>query len=158
MPTARSHAFNCKTRPIEPQRHIHSHIKRQSGKIQVLRHARCQFINNRNHGSFGAGRTGTHEPTHERRLSRIETARQKLGSPNNLTIEARSKGLRARQQNAVENENNRKATALIMSLRNQGDSFYSITKQLNVLGFLTRRNKQFQQNQVMTLYNRFAKR
>jgi len=80
----------------------------------------------------------------------------KLGSPQNLDTEARQKGLEARKQNALQNENNKKATALIVALRSQGKSFYVITNELNELGFLTRRNKRFQQNQIQRLFNRFV--
>lgn len=90
-------------------------------------------------------------------LAELKRQGKKLGTPKNLTFEARLKGLGVRQQKAAENENNRKAAALIVSLRSQAHSFYSITQQLNALGFLTRRNKKFQQNQVMTLYNRVTK-
>lgn len=90
-------------------------------------------------------------------LAELKKKGVKLGSPANLTEKARLKGLAIRKVNALKNENNRKATAIIVSLRNQGHSFYSITKQLNELGFMTRRNKRFQQNQVQILFDRFAK-
>ncbi|QTY25972.1 recombinase family protein [Flavobacterium sp. CS20] len=89
-------------------------------------------------------------------LAELKKQGKKLGSPQNLDAEARQKGLTARKKNALDNENNRKATAMIVALRKQGKSFYAITKELNQLGFLTRRNKQFQQNQVQTLFNRFV--
>lgn len=79
----------------------------------------------------------------------------KLGSPENLTKEARQKGLEARMKNARSNENNRKAQGFIVSLRQNGLSFYAITKELNELGYKTRSNKEFQQNQVQRLYNRY---
>lgn len=89
-------------------------------------------------------------------LAELKKQGKKLGSPQNLDAEVRQKGLTTRKKNALANENNRKATAMIVALRNQGKSFYAITKELNQLGFLTRRNKQFQQNQVQTLFNRFV--
>lgn len=79
----------------------------------------------------------------------------RLGSPENLNADARLKGLKARQENALRNEDNRKAAALISALRNDGKSFYAITKQLNDFGFKTRRGKSFTQVQVKTLYERF---
>lgn len=79
----------------------------------------------------------------------------KLGSPQNLNKEAREKGLKARMRNARDNENNRKAQGFIISLYQNGLSFYAITKELNKLGYKTRNNKEFQQNQVQRLYDRY---
>jgi DNA invertase Pin-like site-specific DNA recombinase len=78
----------------------------------------------------------------------------KLGSPQNLNKEARQKGLQARIRNARNNENNRKAQGFIVSLYQNGLSFYAITKELNKLGYKTRNNKEFQQNQVQRLFER----
>lgn len=80
----------------------------------------------------------------------------KLGSPQNLTQAARDTSLLIRQQNAINNESNRKAGALIVSLRNGGKTFYQITKEVNRLGFTTRTGKKFQQNQVQILYKRYS--
>lgn len=81
----------------------------------------------------------------------------KLGSSQNLTITAIEKGQAVRGKNAVGNENNRKAGALIVSLKNAGKSFYQITNEVNALGFKTRRDCLFQQIQVQRLYDRYNK-
>jgi len=81
----------------------------------------------------------------------------KLGSPQNLNKEARQIGLQVRMRNARKNENNRKAQGYIVSLHQNGMSFYAITKELNELGYKTRNNKEFQQNQVHRLYDRYLK-
>ena len=78
-------------------------------------------------------------------LSELKKQGKKLGSPQNLNLAARKKGF----------QNNQKATALIVSLRNQGLTFYRITKRLNALNFKTRRGNQFQQNQVKILFDRY---
>ncbi|SKB99821.1 Site-specific DNA recombinase [Soonwooa buanensis] len=88
-------------------------------------------------------------------LAELKAKGIKLGTPENMTIEARAKGLEARKQNALQNENNRKATALIISMKEIGRSFAQITRELNDLGFKTRTGKVFQQNQVQILYNRY---
>lgn len=90
-------------------------------------------------------------------LAELKTQGKVLGTPENLTEEARVKGLRIRKMNALNNENNRKATAMIIALRKQGKSFYSITQELNELGFKTRKNKIFHQNQVKILFDRYHK-
>ena len=78
----------------------------------------------------------------------------KLGSPQNLNSEAIKRGREVREENARKNENNSKAKALIVSLRKGGKSFYQITKELNELGFKTRRGNKFSQNQVQILFDR----
>ena len=87
-------------------------------------------------------------------LSELKRQGVKLGTPENLNSKARNKGLKIRQQNALMDENNRKATALICALHNEGKSFYNITQQLNRFGFKTRRGKKFTQVQVKILYER----
>ncbi|HVX00076.1 MAG TPA: recombinase family protein [Candidatus Babeliaceae bacterium] len=82
----------------------------------------------------------------------------KLGRPENLTDTAIAKGKVQREKNAQLNGNNRKAGALIVSLKNAGKSFYQITNEVNALGFKTRRDCAFQQIQVQRLYDRYNKR
>jgi DNA invertase Pin-like site-specific DNA recombinase len=64
----------------------------------------------------------------------------KLGSPvASQTIKAvTEKGLNARKANARSNENNVKATALIVSMRNAGATWTAIANELNAKGFRTR--------------------
>ncbi len=90
-------------------------------------------------------------------LAELKKKGKKLGTPENLNEAAIRKGLEVRQQKALNDPNNKRATAIIVSLREQGKSFYSITQQLNEQGFCTRRNKKFQQNQVQILFDRFVK-
>lgn len=87
-------------------------------------------------------------------LSELKRQGKKLGSPQNLNFVSRQKGLEVRRQNALENEDNKKATGLINALRGQGKSFYFITKELNKLGFKTRRGKSFTQVQTKMLFER----
>ena len=87
-------------------------------------------------------------------LQELKKKGVKLGNPHNLDASAIEKGRLIRKQNARSNENNRKASALIVSLRTQGKSFYEITNQLNSLGFKARRGGSFSQNQIQILYNR----
>lgn len=89
-------------------------------------------------------------------LAELKRKGVKLGTPENLTEQARINSLQVRQEKAYNDENNRKAGALIVSMREQGKSFYQITKDLNKLGFKTRKGKMFQQNQVQILFDRYA--
>jgi DNA invertase Pin-like site-specific DNA recombinase len=77
-----------------------------------------------------------------------------LGSPQNLTDKARKKGTATIKRNALRNENNRRATSVIVLLRNEKSSFQKIADKLNEDGFKTRRGCSFQPAQVWELYKR----
>jgi DNA invertase Pin-like site-specific DNA recombinase len=81
----------------------------------------------------------------------------KLGKPENLTQPAITQGKIVRAKNAQYNENNRKAGAMIVLLKNAGKSFYQITNEINNLGYKTRRDCVFQTVQVQRLYDRYNK-
>lgn len=88
-------------------------------------------------------------------LEELRSKGKKLGSPQNLTWEAQKQGAEAMRQKALNNENNRKATALIVSLRETGKSYAKIAQQLNDNGFKTSRGYTFSASQVMVLYDRY---
>lgn len=77
-----------------------------------------------------------------------------LGSPNNLTNEARLKGAHAHRKQAAKNENNRRAKAMISMMLSSGKNYVQIAEQLNLAGFRTARGCQFQATQVMRLHRR----
>ena len=66
-----------------------------------------------------------------------------LGTPANLTPEARAKGLIARQANAQANIHNRQAAQLATLLQANGVTLRAIANQLNQSGYCTRRGKAF---------------
>jgi DNA invertase Pin-like site-specific DNA recombinase len=72
-----------------------------------------------------------------------------LGTPENLTLQARSKGVEAIKQNALAHENNQKAAAIARLLKSQPSesqkerSLRAIAAELNRLGFKTRHGKSF---------------
>ena len=66
-----------------------------------------------------------------------------LGTPANLTDEAKHKGLVARQTNALANVNNRQAAQLATLLKANGGTLRAIADQLNQSGYCTRRGKVF---------------
>lgn len=75
----------------------------------------------------------------------------KLGSPQNLTQEARFKAIEAIKTKAANNENNQRAKALIQEMRKSGISFQKIADKLNSCGYKTSRNKEFNAIQVSRL-------
>ncbi|QCR25312.1 recombinase family protein [Pontibacter sp. SGAir0037] len=89
---------------------------------------------------------------HERELisSRTRAALQQkklqgfaLGSPENLTHGARTKGLQVRRENAASHKANRQATELIQMYREKNMTYQQIADRLNSHGFTTRRGKKF---------------
>lgn len=88
-------------------------------------------------------------------LQELKAKGTKLGNPKNLTPEARKMGSEAMRLKALQNDNNRKATALIVSLRNAGRSYNKIADELNKNGFKTSRGCEFTSSQTLILYDRF---
>lgn len=89
-------------------------------------------------------------------LAELKKRGIKLGTPSNLTENARIKSLEVRSQNAYSNENNRKAGALIVAMKKQGMDDASITRELNQLGFKARRGGELQVVQVQRLFKRYS--
>lgn len=77
-----------------------------------------------------------------------------LGTPENLTVDARQKGLLARIQNAKKNKQNIQATELIISYKKDGYSYADMATKLNNNGFKTRYGKEFKSMTVKRLYDR----
>ena len=76
----------------------------------------------------------------------------RLGRPENLTDEARRKGLAAVKSNALNNDKNRQAQAIIVSCREKGMTYKHIADQLNKLNFKTRYNHAFHATSAQRLY------
>lgn len=89
-------------------------------------------------------------------LAELKARGVNLGSPQNLTNESRTRSIEVRKNNALEDENNRKATAMIVLMKNSGKSLYFISNQLNENGFKTRNGKEFNQMTVKRLYDRYV--
>jgi DNA invertase Pin-like site-specific DNA recombinase len=77
----------------------------------------------------------------------------KLGSPGNLSRDAMEKAWQACRDKASNNENNRRAAALIASYKKAGMNFSAIARALNEAGFRTSRGKFFQAVQVQRLFS-----
>jgi len=77
-----------------------------------------------------------------------------LGTPANLTSDATQKGRASNQYNALTNEQNERAAAHILLLKEKGFNYSQIAEKLNALRFLTRTGKQFRPEQVKRLYLR----
>lgn len=77
----------------------------------------------------------------------------KAGTPENLTPQARKQGTINNQMRALLNENNRRASALIMQLK-PNMSLQKIAAYLNEHGYRTANNKLFKKTTVSRLYKR----
>ena len=82
----------------------------------------------------------------------------KLGNPQNngLTATNIAKGRNIRIENAMQNEQNRKAGTLVLTMRNNGSKWSEIVGQLNQNGFRTRRNCNFDITAVKRLFDRYS--
>ena len=78
----------------------------------------------------------------------------RVGGPNQKKAVAGLIGVQVLKEMAEDNENSRRAAALIHSLRKGGLSYPIIAEQLNKSGFRTPRGKQFIATQVRRLHIR----
>lgn len=74
-----------------------------------------------------------------------------LGKPENFTNEMRLKGRNAYHDQAIENENNRRAISFIQVLRGQKSSYRFIADKLNDAGFKTSKGNKFYGNSIRQL-------
>jgi DNA invertase Pin-like site-specific DNA recombinase len=88
-------------------------------------------------------------------LAELKKKGIKLGSPKNLTSDARNKGVQTIKENALNNDRNRQAQSIISNCKEKGMSYRQIAKYLNELNFKTRYGKEFLPASVFQLYNRF---
>lgn len=80
----------------------------------------------------------------------------RLGTPENLTDEAKRKGVEAIRVKARQNQNNVQATKLAVEYREQGKSYDWIAVRLNELGVLTANGKLHNSTSVHRLYRRYV--
>ena len=99
----------------------------------------------------------------KRKLERGETHISKsgnvvtsLGNPKNLTDNARIRSIEVRKKKALEDPNNKRAYSLIKALKGKGESFYSITQELNKGGFKTSRGNSFSQVQTKKIFELYS--
>lgn len=91
----------------------------------------------------------------EEHVSKSGNIVTRLGTPSNLTDEARRKGSIAKSKKAFNDPNNKKAGAYVVSLRNVGKTYSSIAKSLNDAGFKTPKGKEFSSMQAKRLFDRY---
>ncbi|MFB3389845.1 recombinase family protein [Flavobacterium sp. LAR06] len=87
-------------------------------------------------------------------LAELKKKGVKLGNPQNLTSEARAKGVQRIKDNAVNNDRNRQAQSIILNCKEKEMSYRQIADYLNQLNFKTRHGNKFYAPTVLQLYNR----
>lgn len=87
-------------------------------------------------------------------LAELKKKGVKLGSPKNLTSDARNKGVQTIKENALNNDRNRQAQSIISNCKEKGMSYRQIAEYLNELNFKTRYGNQFMASTVHQLYKR----
>lgn len=87
---------------------------------------------------------------------RKKTGEWREGSEPFKDGSATKKATKVRQSIAEENQNNRRASALISMLRKTGKTYMEIADELNRSGFKTSRGSKFQATQVQRLYTRLS--
>ena len=87
-------------------------------------------------------------------LTQVKARGKRLGSPENLTQDAREQGAKANQEKAEEFY--RKVAPYIHTLKEQGLSYRKIAKRLNDEGHRTRRGKQWAVSQVQNVMQKYV--
>jgi len=90
-------------------------------------------------------------------LQRLKANGVVLGTPSNLTKEAREKGIANRMKAMVENSNNKRAITVIVLMRRAGKSWQKIADELQRGDLRTSKDKKFTKQSVQRLYNHRAK-
>ena len=88
-------------------------------------------------------------------LQELKSRGVMLGSPKNLTSEARAKGVTALKEKAKNNDANRQAFSVITNCREKNMTFEAIAKYLNDLNFKTRFGNDFSAATSYQLYKRY---
>lgn len=87
-------------------------------------------------------------------LAELKKKGVKLGNPQNLTKEARAKGVDKIKENAMNNDRNRQAQSIILNCKEKEMSYRQIADYLNQLNFKTRHGNKFYAPTVLQLYSR----
>jgi len=115
-------------------------------------------LNTLNLGIFATMAQHERETISKRTKAGLKVARSKgkqIGSPGNLTSEAKNKGLQIRQANSRNNENNVKGYELIRMYLKDSLTWAQITAKLNEKGFKAARGGKLSVVQVQRMYNKF---
>lgn len=141
-------------------------LSRNAGFILTLRDAGVEFVccdmpdaNTLTVGLFAVLAQHERETISKRTKDALTAKKARgatLGTPANLTAEARQHGLAIRQQNAREHQANKQASRVATLLQTQGHTLTQIARELNEAGYRTRRGNAFHLATVRRLLVRAA--
>jgi DNA invertase Pin-like site-specific DNA recombinase len=139
-------------------------LSRNAGFIFALRDSGVDFIctdmpdaNTLTIGIFASLSQHERELISQRTKAALQAKKAQghiLGTPANLTAEARLKGLEVRRNNALNSKENKQAIDIIIREKESGKSFRQIVDKLNSLGYITSQGKAFGVSSVHKLYTR----
>lgn len=143
-------------------------LSRNASFIFQLRDSKVDFIccdipdaNTMTIGIFALLAQQEREMISDRTKKALQAKKEKgfvLGKPENLTDASRMKSIEVRKNDAMNNENNKKAIALIEQMRNQNISYNRIAAKLNEVGFKTSTGKNFYAMSVKQLFDSYKNR
>jgi DNA invertase Pin-like site-specific DNA recombinase len=81
---------------------------------------------------------------------------KKLGNPQNLTLEAKKRGLESIKLKAINNLNNKRALAFVKGLNHSNMKLREIANELNNNGFKTSTGKEFSTTQVIRILKKIT--
>jgi len=81
---------------------------------------------------------------------------KKLGNPQNLTLEAKKRGLESIKLKAINNLNNKRALAFVKGLNYSNMKLREIANELNSNGFKTSTGKEFSTTQVIRILKKIV--
>ena len=81
---------------------------------------------------------------------------KKLGNPQNLTLEAKKRGLESIKLKALNNLNNKRALAFVKGLNHSNMKLREIANELNSNGFKTSAGKEFSTTQVIRILKKIT--
>lgn len=133
---------------------LKSRIQNSGVKIKSLDIPNMDTLNLGIYGTIAQHERETISNRTKNALAELKRKGVKLGKPENLTAKARQKGQSVIKRNALENDRNRQAQAIILACKEKAMTYRQTADYLNQLNFRTRYDKTFQSTTVHRLFNR----
>jgi DNA invertase Pin-like site-specific DNA recombinase len=90
------------------------------------------------------------------KIKQLALENKKLGNPQNLTLEAKKRGLESIKLKALNNLNNKRALAFVKGLNYSNMKLREIANKLNSNGFKTSNGKEFSTTQVIRILKKIT--
>lgn len=133
---------------------LKSRVQNSGVKIKSLDIPNMDTLNLGIYGTIAQHERETISTRTKNALAELKKKGVKLGKPENLTAKSRAKGQMIIKRNAIENDRNRQAQAIIVACKEKEMTYRQIAAYLNQLNFRTRYDKMFYPVSVQRLYLR----